>query len=225
MKRFGWLVASSAMALALPAAGQSVSYTGVAYGYDATDNIYVPGFDSSLGTLTGISVDASVHGFYSGGAYSTGEFENAPSTFYLDITGPASLTFFYDQIPLNIAVTPDEPGVVISGADFFILNYSGAGSFAIDPNDFGSFIDTDNTYAWGRIAPATVAYIYGPGAVQAQVDVTGVQAVFDYTVTYSYAAAAVPEPATWGLMIAGFGAVGGVMRRRWVGHEMAVEAS
>jgi hypothetical protein len=31
-------------------------------------------------------------------------------------------------------------------------------------------------------------------------------------------AAAVPEPATWGMMITGFGALGGVLRRRSAGR-------
>ncbi|MES2753738.1 MAG: PEPxxWA-CTERM sorting domain-containing protein [Pseudomonadota bacterium] len=35
-----------------------------------------------------------------------------------------------------------------------------------------------------------------------------------FTATFAPAVAAVPEPATWGLMILGFGAVGGVLRRR-----------
>ena len=35
-------------------------------------------------------------------------------------------------------------------------------------------------------------------------------------ITYDYAAAAVPEPAAWALMLAGFGIVGGAMRRRRV---------
>lgn len=41
----------------------------------------------------------------------------------------------------------------------------------------------------------------------------GAQAVFDGTATFSRVAA-VPEPATWGLMILGFGGAGAMLRRR-----------
>jgi len=36
----------------------------------------------------------------------------------------------------------------------------------------------------------------------------------NYTLTITEAAAAVPEPATWGLMLAGFGVVGAGLRSR-----------
>lgn len=45
---------------------------------------------------------------------------------------------------------------------------------------------------------------------------------YDYQGAFTIKAAGVPEPATWGLMILGFGAVAGMMRRR---REDAVEAT
>jgi hypothetical protein len=42
----------------------------------------------------------------------------------------------------------------------------------------------------------------------------GFENVADTAITATTAAGAVPEPASWALMIAGFGLVGGAMRRR-----------
>lgn len=51
----------------------------------------------------------------------------------------------------------------------------------------------------------------------------GFNSTFDTDVTFTaqLAAAAVPEPATWGLMLAGFGAAGYALRRRKVSYRQA----
>jgi hypothetical protein len=58
---------------------------------------------------------------------------------------------------------------------------------------------------------------YGPNTIQAGTYTLSVQGtstgIASYTGDFTLSAG-VPEPATWGLMILGFGAVGGAMRRR-----------
>jgi hypothetical protein len=56
--------------------------------------------------------------------------------------------------------------------------------------------------------PATSRYIAFGGSPTGFLDTSGLQTRFDF------AAAAVPEPANWALMILGFGAIGSMMRRR-----------
>jgi hypothetical protein len=57
---------------------------------------------------------------------------------------------------------------------------------------------------------------YGPNIIQAGTYTLSVKGTSTGTASYTgdFTLAGVPEPATWGLMILGFGAVGGAMRRR-----------
>ena len=60
--------------------------------------------------------------------------------------------------------------------------------------------------------PYTVSFVAGGSSMQlalSQFSGTEASPIIDNIVI-----SAVPEPATWGMMIAGFGLVGGVMRRR-----------
>ena len=66
--------------------------------------------------------------------------------------------------------------------------------------------------AVGPISPVVGPSIVATGAIQ---NVASFGAAADtYTMAFQTAAAAVPEPATWSLMIAGFGLVGMSLRRR-----------
>jgi hypothetical protein len=57
------------------------------------------------------------------------------------------------------------------------------------------------------------------------IEVKGVTSASDvaatYTGTATFSAAAVPEPASWALMIGGFGLIGAAMRRRRTGLQLA----
>jgi len=76
--------------------------------------------------------------------------------------------------------------------------------------EFG-FVDWD-TYTFDFIADSAISYLYffARGAPSGQPPF----ALLDNVSLTGPHAGAVPEPATWAMMIVGFGAVGGVMRRR-----------
>lgn len=103
--------------------------------------------------------------------------------------------------------------VIDFGSDSFFGTLSGASARnAIVP----TFFDFDIAYSilggTGRFLGATGSFMTGPGS--------GADITFRPSrVTLNFAngrinAPAVPEPATWALLIVGFGAVGGAMRRR-----------
>ena len=83
---------------------------------------------------------------------------------------------------------------------------------AMTPTFFDFFIDYTILGGTGRFAGATGTFATGAGSGAdvrfrpSQITLNLVNGVID--------APAVPEPATWALLIAGFGAVGGAMRRR-----------
>ena len=84
-----------------------------------------------------------------------------------------------------------------------------------------TFTFTGATGTWGTAADATtitndIAY-YASSAFLNTVQVGKIEIIFDSSLPAHQAfafAATVPEPATWGLMILGFGLVGETMRRR-----------
>ena len=64
------------------------------------------------------------------------------------------------------------------------------------------------TPSGGNTVTQATSFTYNGGTIAIDAGSTG-------TLAFSQAAvAAVPEPATWGMMLAGFGAMGGAMRRR-----------
>lgn len=64
-------------------------------------------------------------------------------------------------------------------------------------------------------APATFVPVYGEGSYYTSDSIVGTQTYLTFNVTrFTSSAAAVPEPASWTLMIGGFGIAGGALRRR-----------
>ena len=76
----------------------------------------------------------------------------------------------------------------------------------------GSFTGTP-ARTWFNFNTTYVATLTGATNLTFQFRGLGVTAA-DFAVDRVYALAAVPEPATWGMMIIGFGAIGAAMRRR-----------
>jgi hypothetical protein len=70
---------------------------------------------------------------------------------------------------------------------------------------------TFRTFNWSNLSSVTFA---GDGGVNQNYGGGGTHIVFDNLTFNAAVSGAVPEPATWALMILGFGAVGGAMRRR-----------
>jgi hypothetical protein len=189
-------------------------------------------FDSSLGTLTGITLQID-------GSKETAYFAS-PIT-YPDNARDLPLDYVYGTA--DLAYTGDLTvlvnGVVYSftitgGPEHFEwspanpvrpgLTATGSATFDIDPSLFASFVDVaeacpDNPY----VTPPGVCAEFGPGdhfidpivsSDNLNLDLYGLAKFATFTLTYTYTPLGVPEPGTWGMMLLGFAAISMTMRRR-----------
>ncbi|WP_170318406.1 PEPxxWA-CTERM sorting domain-containing protein [Sphingomonas sp. PAMC 26621] len=161
---------------------------------------YVNKFDLAVGTLTSVSIAAS----YSVDAYFNYPFQAGTPVIQASGSYAANDTVKYDITGTyqSYQVNPDLIGITITGTaagtTFSNLeSYIGNGLVVLAPSLYFS-----SSYSINGVAIEMAANPF-PARSRDR-----------YTVTYDYIPAAVPEPATWLLMIAGFGMVGYVMRRR-----------
>lgn len=172
------------------------------------------GFDSTLGTLTGVTIE------YNYGVDSSGDFTN---------TASQSQNFFNERTYDGI-FTFDGPAAI--AGDYVISHTSGRISYSIGsnatilwgpenfsdsafitPTAIDQFIDHDFNYSFQTLTGQSL--LGSGGNIVANQNTTGDAYV---KVTYTYdeptSTGAVPEPATWAMLIFGFGAVGLAARRR-----------
>lgn len=90
----------------------------------------------------------------------------------------------------------------------FTDSFSGVGSYS----DAASLVDLGLSFAVG--ADGVLRTEFFEGFDDSSISPDGIWQSGTITITYDTVAGAIPEPATWGLMILGFGAIGGAMRRR-----------
>lgn len=220
------------LGLASPALANTVTTTGstVACGVDCSfnDSVALQPFNSSLGTLTGITlkVDAHTDTAYQ---YSFPDFGSTPGE-----TGTAQLSF---MSPFNATVNGVVYSFSVSGSqnisgttagmftqhDFIA---SGSGTFTLDAAAFNSFIGTATACGFasegiGVCASGTSQISPTAAAITASTNnlvispYQGFMAAYaTYTLTYTYQPLAVPEASTWAMMLIGFGGIGLIMRRR-----------
>jgi len=173
----------------------------------------VAAFDSGLGTLTGITlqIDGLTQSAYQA-------FSTFPAT-----TGSADLSF---QGPFNATVNGTAYSFDIVGSQHVtvadivasgIFSATGTGTFNIAPSLFGTFIDAANVCKVGAIGVCVSSFQNPPSVPASAGDLTfsnvQAQSSASYTLTYTYTPA-VPETASWAMMLLGFGAIGYAMRRR-----------
>jgi hypothetical protein len=146
-------------------------------------------FDGTTGSYGAKSVAATA-----GGAGVFTEIFNFTVATAGSVTGSISTTSFGSSTESNI----DFDSVVLTGPN----NFSKAFTF---PTGTGPRVLFEAGSLFASLAQAGTYTLTVNGT-------TGGNASFGGD--FNFTAAAVPEPATWGLMILGFGAVGGAMRRR-----------
>lgn len=118
---------------------------------------------------------------------------NMPNTATLDTPELKSISFYWGSIDTyNMVEVLDSGGNVI---------------FSVSGGDFS--VATGN-----QLVPGTnerVHFFAGPGETISGLRLTSTGIAFEFD---DFAAAAVPEPATWAMLVAGFGMMGAALRRR-----------
>jgi hypothetical protein len=189
-------------------------------------------FDSSLGTLTGITlhVDALNQAFYS--YFFPNYIPNAQQTgsASFSYSGPFSVLLNGQLYSINIAGSDElSVGPDIIGYGTGTFSAFGSGDISINHSLFDSFIDKStecgivggfqgicvsgggevflSPYDDIIVSSNNLRFSEFPGEVYLQ--------TATYTLTYRYTphGNGVPEPATWVMMLIGFGAIGRQMRR------------
>ncbi len=122
-----------------------------------------------------------------------------------------------------LAYTGQEAAAFLFGgpASKYVISTAGPSTSTIDQMAWYSVIGYDvvkhaqdySSKYLGQYYGPTSNYPFGDPNAAASAYVNDIGSGSQYT-NYAFAVAGVPEPAAWGLMILGFGVVGGAMRRR-----------
>ncbi|MBW6525273.1 PEPxxWA-CTERM sorting domain-containing protein [Sphingomonas sp. RHCKR7] len=234
-----WLLAAAAGAALAPLGASAAT---IVAGDTESIMLGIPGFDATLGTLNKVTLDVSVQkyrvwiltapagslvgstasvGWTVDSSWGLGSSNFGTPGFTVAITGAGSSDVTFRTGPS-------------SDYGYFQVSASGSGSTTFDPALFVSnrrvyFNGFDNGF-YGDPAgtaltnlPANVRPIPASGACRLGSD--GPLPPFNdddmcgtvrYTLSYDYTpfGAAVPEPATWAMMVLGFGLAGAAIRRR-----------
>lgn len=155
----------------------------------------------------GISVVFGNNGFDIDGAESVAG-QTASTSFYDDATDAFTDTFDFFLPDGVVGFTLSSIGFAAnSSIQSIAMSFNGADI---------PLILTPNASGGTTVTAASGAFPITFGASQQLVisGVAGPDAVYSSTATFERITAPIPEPATWALMIAGFGGAGAVLRRR-----------
>lgn len=203
------LAAVAACAIALPAAAdehvQTATVTSTA---PSVTTLNFDKFDSSLGTLNSVTLMFSSVLDASGKVTNNSSY--LPHTYLLSTGAIAGLTgngFNFMQglgIGLDLVFVPKHNSVGLS------YDATNSDSQTLTSN-LGAFIGTGSV-PFTFVSTSLFSMIGINGTLAMNPEIGGwAKITYDYTPA---AAGPVPEPASWALMMLGFGAIGGAMRRR-----------
>ena len=215
MKRIALMAVASGMALAIatPASAVLIPASSAGLMFDPF-NIATQGTQLAFANPAGVAVT------FAG---------NVRTAVYLNTSG--TLDFYYQVFRTGAGTGGDEMIDAFTAANFAGFTVNGfsygtaTGGFAATNNPGGSTTTTGRNVGGGVLqtnfgtnglmgTENSAIYIFRTNAVNYTTGTIGVIDGSTFTVAGFAPTAAVPEPATWGMMIAGFGLLGGVMRRR-----------
>lgn len=178
----------------------------------------VPTFDPMLGSLTSVALDLAVDinsqvtwqtgpggglgGFigYNNPAIYLSEFGPGKNSYYIGSFGSPS---FFDPLSFDITVGPDQAGGQSGHVSLFVTKL-----LTPDALMASEFVGVGSIRS-----EITRNYTYDIETNEVGINTYQVSGQDNYKlgITYTYS---VPEPATWAMMLVGFGAIGMAVRRR-----------
>ena len=192
--------------IAAPAEAAQIIQTFQVDGFFASPDFSLARFDPSLGTLTGVTamldVDATLVAVFSG---TPGGDYNYLAQYTATVTTDSPLSLF----GFNVALGFGQLGP--NGTAFVARPFGVERTYEASAGELAAFVGAAPIE--GLYERETFFSAFAEGG-SAGGGVSGLTA--SVTVTYDYleAGMAVPEPASWALMIGGFGLTGGALRRR-----------
>ena len=173
---------------------------------------------SVIVNFDGVPTGDDVNGFYNGGTSSSGA--TGPNL-GVDFTGFTTISGFGETSEPNLAFNSGGPAFANTSFGFTGFTFT-AGFFA--PGTVNVFSGLGGT---GTLLGSLTGVLGNPGAFTLQtITFTGIGrsitlvgndatlGVDDFNFTLAGGGGGVPEPATWAMMLIGFGIVGGAMRGR-----------
>jgi PEP-CTERM motif len=168
-------------------------------------------FNTQLGTLTGVSVALSMHGTVTSQVLSTSSqsqtFTSASTTSTVSIAAPASVVISASLLTTPVAGTISANATMTIGTDSGTVGSSSSlGSFEFAPYE--------SSGAGSYVINAVAANTNSGSTNSARVAIAGFSTVGgSLVITYTYLAA-VPEPASLGMVVLGLGFVAAIRRIR-----------
>ena len=183
-----------------------------------TETLFLDQFDTLSGRLQLQSVNVSWTSEFNNNITATSGSGNT-RTMQTTASFTSSLSTGGNLFSFNNNIAGTSAPYVLSGQGStasFAVSGSGTGSFSA--TNLNPFIGTGNISVTNSLSSiqGTITRFSGGNGNQS---LTGGEALGTLTVQYLYLDP-IPEPATWGMMILGFGMVGATMRRRRSAHAL-----